>query len=89
MKDENLYGYMKKIIITNEQIESIAPYIENLDEILEKNDYNALQDDLYSAIVRYLDSEYASTPTSRLLQNVYDDLYQKNDNHYCTTALLH
>ena len=64
--------------ITPKQLEKIRPYLENIDELLQ--DYELFQEELDDAIVYYLDSNngYEHTPTSIMLEEIYDEIYYQN-----------
>lgn len=66
-----------KFNITKEQIEKVSPYIDNVEELVEKGLKEFLIE-LNDAIVGELDTNYRPTETSSMLQEVYDEVYNKN-----------
>jgi hypothetical protein len=65
------------IIVTREQLDKIRPYMPDVDNMLNFSLHEFLCN-LDDAIVFQLDDEYNSTKTSRMLQNVYDEIYDQN-----------
>ena len=68
---------MAKFIITEEQIEKIRPYIDNIEEKINAG-LEAFLIELNYAIVGELGEDYETTKTSEELQKVYDDILNQN-----------
>ena len=69
---------MKNFIITDEQIEKIRPYMENIDEVI-KQGFEQFLIELDDAIIGELGlDDYNSTPTSEMLQKLYDEILNQN-----------
>lgn len=68
----------KKIELSESDKEYLKLYVNNLDELIEKDDYYELRYAIDDALIGELDDEYNSTPTSRKLQEIEDRLI---DNH--------
>ena len=64
----------KEVYLSNEDYIFLKPYVENLDALIEADDYDELRYSIDDALVGELDAEYNSTPTSRKLQAIYDRL---------------
>ena len=64
----------KEIYLSKEDKQFLQPYIENLEELIEADDYDELRYSIDDAIVGELDDEYNATPISRQLQSIYDRL---------------
>jgi hypothetical protein len=63
--------------ITYGQLEKIRPYLPNVDELL--NDIGEFQGELNDAIVFQLDDDYEDTDVSLMLQIIYDEIYDQNE----------
>lgn len=66
-----------KFNITQEQIDTLKPLMPNLSELL-KGDYSTFEEELDIRISYYLDEEYEHTKESRILETMYDEIYQQN-----------
>lgn len=66
----------RDFIITDEQIEKLRPYLKNIDELL--FDHDKFEDELDSAILYETDRNFDPTPTSLMLERIYDDIYWQN-----------
>ena len=64
----------KQIHLSQEDYNYLKPYIENLDDLIEHDDYFELIYSIDDALVGELDENYEATPTSRELQRIYDTL---------------
>ena len=64
----------KQIYLPQEDYEFLQSYIENLDELIEQDDYYELRYSIDDALVGELDDDYGSTPISRRLQEIHDRL---------------
>lgn len=64
--------------ITEEQIEKIRPFMENLENYL-KGSLGDFLSELNLVICCELDINYEDTPNSIMLQKVYDDIYNQNE----------
>ena len=72
----------KNIYLSREDYEYLKPYIANLDELIEKDDYYELRYAIDDALIGELDDEYNSTPTSRELQRIHDNLCYYHAKHF-------
>ena len=65
--------------ITQKQVQKLRPYLPNIDELI-SGDIDEFQEELNDAIVYYLDSNngYEHTPTSIMLEDIYDEIYNQN-----------
>ena len=68
---------MLKFKITEEQIEIMRPFIDNVDEII-KLSLNDFLTELNYAIVGELGYNYESTESSDKLQKLYNDILNQN-----------
>ena len=64
----------KQVYLSNEDYKFLKPYVKNLDELIEADDYDELRYSIDDALVGELDDQYNSTPISRKLQEIYDRL---------------
>lgn len=64
----------KEIYLSQEDYNYLKSFIENLDELIEADDYYELIYTVDDALIGELDENYDSTPTSRELQKIYDRL---------------
>lgn len=64
--------------ITEDQIEKIRPFMENLENYL-KGSLGDFLSELNLVICCELDINYEDTPNSIMLQKVYDDIYNQNE----------
>ena len=64
----------KQIYLSKEDHDFLKPYIGNLEELIEVDDYYELRYAIDDALVGELDDEYNSTPVSRKLQEIHDRL---------------
>lgn len=64
----------EKVVVTEEQLAKIRPYMPEVDSMLDlgRSDFLIKLDAL---ILSYLDSDYEDTPESTMLQHVYDEIY--------------
>ena len=65
---------VKQIYLSEDDYKFLVPYIKNLDELIEADDYDELKYSIDDALIGELDDEYNSTATSRKLQAIYDRL---------------
>ncbi len=66
------------INMTEEQIKLARVHIENFDEFYKENNLYRIQILLDDEIIAYLDDNYDTTETSRMLQRLYDEIYSQN-----------
>lgn len=67
------------MIIKNEQIEELKPYIKNIDELVQKDDVQDLLDAIDDAIVDdILGNDDEPTEEGIKLQKIYDDIFNQN-----------
>lgn len=65
--------------VTEEQIEILTPYIENLEELLAGDDVQALLDAIDDVIVNnILGNNEEPDKEGILLQRIYDQIYNQN-----------
>ena len=64
----------KQIYLSEEDYNFLKLYLENLDELIDQDDYYELIYAVDDALVGELDENYNSTPISRELQRIYDTL---------------
>lgn len=76
MQQENRYLKNAKFHITQEQVDKIRPYFNDVDDYLD--DISKFQNELNDAIVMELDENYEDTDASIMLQRVYDEIYNQN-----------
>lgn len=69
---------MSKIIITNQQIEALRPYLSNIDELVD-GELNDLEEAIKDEILDALDEEWADTKDSIILQRLFDEIFYQND----------
>ncbi len=69
---------MSKIIITNQQIEALRPYLSNIDELVD-GELNDLEEAIKDEIMDALDEEWADTKDSIILQRLFDEIFYQND----------
>ena len=64
----------KHVYLSKEDYDFLQDYVENLDELIEKDDYYELRYSIDDALVGELDDDYNSTETSLKLQDIHDRL---------------
>ena len=68
------------MIISREQIEILKKYLDNIENMVEDDDLESVLDAIDSKIIiegMTSDQEWL-TPEGIILQNIYDDIYNKN-----------
>ena len=68
------------MIISREQIEFLKKYLDNIENMVEDDDLESVLDAIDSKIIiegMTSDQEWL-TPEGIILQNIYDDIYNKN-----------
>lgn len=68
---------MDKLIITDEQINKIKPFMPNIKKVI-KQGYYKFMVELNDIIVLQLDGDYNSTPNSDMLQKLYNEINDQN-----------
>ncbi len=67
------------MIINNEQIEILKPYIENLEKLIAENDVDTLLDSIDDVIVdNILGNNDEPDEEGVKLQRIYDQIYNQN-----------
>lgn len=67
------------ILLTEYEREFLKHHIENLEEILEKNDFDLLLDEISDiTVLKGFDDDYDLTDLGREAQNIYDDVFYRN-----------
>ena len=66
------------MVITAEQKEFLAKYIDNLEEVLASEDVNDLLLAIDDAILDTFDSSGNPSAVGIELQNIYNEIYEKN-----------
>lgn len=67
------------MIIKNEQIEELKPYIENIDELIQNDDVQELLDAIDDVIVdNILGNNDEPDEEGIRLQRIYDQIYNQN-----------
>ena len=66
------------MVITAEQKEFLAKYIDNLEEVLASEDVNDLLLAIDDAILDTFDSSGNPSAEGIELQNIYNEIYEKN-----------
>ena len=69
---------MKNFIITKEQIETLRPFMPNIDELV-NGELNDLEEAIKDEIMDALDDEWADTKDSIILQRLFDEIFYQND----------
>lgn len=69
---------MKNFIITKEQIETLRPFMPNIDELV-KRDINDFLDDLDEIMLDTLDENWESTDDTVIIIKMYDAIYVQNE----------
>lgn len=69
---------MKNFIITKEQIETLRPFMPNIDELV-NGELNDLEEAIKDEIMDALDDEWADTKESIILQRLFDEIFYQND----------
>ena len=66
------------MIISDENIKKLKPYIKNLDEILEKNDRRTMIDTLDDLFLYYLQPDDEPSELSLMFEKIRDQFYYDN-----------
>ena len=67
------------MIITDEQIEALRPYIENIEELISADDVDALLDAVDDAVVDNIVSHNdGPDKEGKRIQGIYDDIAAQN-----------
>lgn len=68
---------MANFNILDEQIEKLRPFLNNIDELIigDINDFFLALDD---AILKATDINFDPTPTSYMLEDIYDNIFNNN-----------
>lgn len=67
------------MIITDEQIEALRPYIENIEELISADDVDALLDAVDDAVVDNIVSHNDEPDKEgKRIQGIYDDIAAQN-----------
>lgn len=69
---------MKNFIITKEQIETLRPFMPNIDELV-KRDINDFLDALDEIMLDTLDENWESTDDTVIIIKMYDAIYVQNE----------
>lgn len=72
---------IKHIYLSEEDYKYLKQYIDNLDELIEQDDYYELRYAIDDALIGELDENYNPTDASRELQQIHDrlcDYHRKN-----------
>ncbi|MDD7457126.1 MAG: hypothetical protein PUK83_01680 [Clostridia bacterium] len=69
---------MKNFIITKEQIETLRPFMPNIDELVEQ-DINDFLDALDEIMLDTLDENWESTADTVIIIKMFDEIYVQNE----------
>lgn len=69
---------MKNFIITKEQIETLRPFMPNIDELVEQ-DINDFLDALDEIMLDTLDENWESTADTFIIIKMFDAIYIQNE----------
>lgn len=69
---------MKNFIITKEQIETLRPFMPNIDELVEQ-DINDFLDALDEIMLDTLDENWESTADTVIIIKMFDAIYIQNE----------
>lgn len=69
---------MKNFIITKEQIETLRPFMPNIDELVEQ-DINDFLDALDEIMLDTLDENWESTDDTVIIIKMFDAIYIQNE----------
>ena len=67
---------MREFVITDEQIESLLPYMPNIDDLVNGSEFDFCME-LTEKMGEYFHHD-EPTPTALFLEHIYDEIYYQN-----------